>query len=90
MRTGNQSDLFFLRSLDSIQWTPTAGGPPMMDWLDLLKRFQSTGKSVFIGCSPEELKVYHKELKPNLVLYSVGVGTQKEADDLLEWLEQNT
>ena len=76
--------------LDSIQWTPTAGGPPMMDWLDLLKRFQSTGKSVFVPCSADELKVYHRELEPNLVFYSVGVGSEQEADELLQWLERNT
>ena len=79
-----------IKSLDGIQWTPTAGGPPMMGWLDLLKRFQATGKSIFVGCSADELKVYHRELEPNLVLYSVGVGSQKEADDLLKWLEANT
>ena len=79
-----------IKSLDGIQWTPTAGGPPMMGWLDLLKRFQATGKSIFVGCSAEELKVYHRELEPNLVLYSVGVGSEREADELLKWLEQNT
>lgn len=80
-----------IRSLDGIQWTPTAGGPPMTQWLDLLQRFQAAGKNVFVGCSAEELKaVFHPALKPNLVLYSVAVGTQKEADELLVWLERNT
>ncbi|MFC1805785.1 hypothetical protein ACFL09_02265 [Planctomycetota bacterium] len=77
-------------ALDGIQWTPTAGGPPMMDWLGLLQRFQATGKNVFVSCSAEELKVYHRELEPNLVFYSVGVGSEKEADELLQWLERNT
>jgi len=76
--------------LDGIQWTPTAGGPPMMEWLPLLKRFQATGKHVYISCSPDELKVYHRELKPNLVLYSVGCKSEREADELLLWLERNT
>jgi hypothetical protein len=80
-----------IKSLDGIQWTPTSGGPPMVEWLDLLKRFQETGKNVFVGCSAEELKeVFHPELEPNLVLYSVSVGSEKEADELLKWLEDNT
>jgi hypothetical protein len=80
-----------IKSLDGIQWTPTAGGPPMIEWLDLLKRFQTTGKHVFIGCTAEELKnVYHRELKPNLVFYNVGAKSEREADELLAWLERNT
>jgi len=80
-----------IQSLDGIQWTPTAGGPPMTDWVELLQRFQTTGKNVFVSCSADELKnVFHPALKPNLVFYSVGVGSQKEADDLLVWLERNT
>jgi hypothetical protein len=79
-----------IKSLDGIQWTPTAGGPPMMEWTDLLKRFQAAGKSLYVGCTAEELKVYHRELKPNLVFYNVGVGSEKEADELLRWLERNT
>ncbi len=77
--------------LDGIQWTPTAGGPPMTEWLELLQRFQAAGKSVFVGCSAEELKaVFHPALQPDLVFYSVGVGSEKEADELLVWLERNT
>lgn len=79
-----------IKALDGIQWTPTAGGPTMMEWLPLIKRFQATGKHVYVSCSPDELKVYHRELKPNLVLYSVGCKTEREADELLRWLERNT
>lgn len=77
-------------ALDGIQWTPTAGGPPMIEWLPLLKRFQAAGKSVYVTCSPEELKVYHRELRPNLVLYSVPCKSEREADAVLRWLECNT
>jgi len=78
-------------SLDGIQWTPTAGGPPMTGWVELLQRFQATGKNVFVTCSAEELKeVFHPALKPNLVFYNVGVKSEREADELLAWLERNT
>jgi hypothetical protein len=79
-----------IRKLDGIQWTPGAGAKPMIEWIDLLKKFQNTGKNVFVGCSAEEVKIFHRELKPNLVLYSVSVSSQKEAENLLKWLERNT
>ena len=80
-----------IRSLDGIQWTPTSGGPPLTGWVELLQRFQAAGKSVFVGCSAAELKeVFHPALEPELVLYSVGVGSEREADELLRWLERHT
>lgn len=79
-----------IASLDGIQWTPGAADGPMIEWIDLLKRFQERGKNVFVSCSADELKVFHRELKPNLVFYNVGVRSEREADDLLRWLECNT
>ena len=80
-----------VKRLDGIQWTPTSGGPPMVEWVELLQRFQAAGKNVFVSCSAAELKeIFHPALKPNLVLYSVGVGSEKEADELLRWLERHT
>jgi hypothetical protein len=80
-----------IASLDGIQWTPTAGGPPMTDWVGLLQRFQDAGKNVFVGCTIEELKeVFHPALKPNLVYYSTSAPSEREAEDVLDWLERNT
>ena len=79
-----------IKSLDGIQWVPSAGDKPMLEWIDLLKRFQATGKNVFVSCSAEDVKIFHRELKPNLVFYSAWAHSQREADDLLTWLERNT
>ncbi len=79
-----------IRRLDGIQWVPSAGDKPMLEWIELLKRFQAAGKNVYVGCSPEEVKLFHRELKPNLVFYSTWAKSQREADDLLKWLEKNT
>ena len=76
--------------LDGIQWVPGAGAKPMIEWIDLLKRFQAAGKNVVVGCSVEELKVFHGELAPNLVFYCVAAKDQREADEVLRWLEANT
>jgi hypothetical protein len=79
-----------IRRLDGIQWTPSAGDKPMIEWMDLLKRFQATGKNVFVGCSAEQVKIFHRELKPNLVFYQARAKSRREADELLAWLEKNT
>ncbi len=80
-----------IEALDGIQWTPTAGGPPMTEWVELLQRFQAAGKNVFVRCSIEELKeVFHPALEPDLVFYSTGAASEAEAEDLLAWLERNT
>ncbi len=79
-----------IQRLDGIQWTPSAGDKPMIEWIDLLKRFQATGKNVFVGCSAEEVKIFHRELKPNLVYYQAWAQSEREAEELLKWLEQNT
>jgi hypothetical protein len=36
------------------------------------------------------LKVFHRELKPNLVFYSTRARSEREAGELLRWLEANT
>jgi hypothetical protein len=81
-----------IESLDSIQWTISAGDEKqsMSDWVDLLQRFQNKGKSVYVSCGIEELKVLHPQLKPNLVFYDTWADSPQEADDLLHWVEKNT
>ncbi|MCE5326049.1 MAG: hypothetical protein LLG01_06505 [Planctomycetaceae bacterium] len=81
-----------IKSLDSIQWTISAGDekPSMLQWVDLLQRFQAKGKSLYVGCSFEDLKVLHPQLKPNLVYYCTGAKDERQADEILKWLENNT
>ena len=79
-----------IAGLDCIQWQPGAGNKPFIEWMDLLKEIQAKGKAVFVGCSCEELHTYHRELRPELVLYSCHARSQQEADDTLKWLVGNT
>jgi hypothetical protein len=37
----------------------------------------------------EQIRVMHKELKPEKTLYCTGAGSVKEADDLIAWLKKN-
>ena len=83
-------DVLSVKRIHSIQWTPGSGNPPVIEWMDLLKEIQKAGKGLFLGASPDEVKIYHRELRPEGVYYHTWVSSEKEADDLLAWLKANT
>lgn len=83
-------DILQIDAIDGIQWVPGDGKPPMLDWMDLLKKIQKHKKGLFIQATPDEVKLFHKELKPEGVFYMVDAKSEKEADDLLNWLIKNT
>lgn len=83
-------DILPIKAIDGIQWVPGDGRPPMLDWMDLLKKIQNHGKGLFIQATPEEVKLFHKELKPEGVFYMVEASSSKEAENLLNWLKTNT
>jgi len=83
-------DACAIPGLECIQWQPGARNGPFIRWMDLLKRIQSNGVAVFVSCSIEDLKTYHRELDPRLVFYQCSAPTQNEAEDALRWLVQNT
>lgn len=71
-------------------YVPGAGGGSHLDCLDMLKSLQAGGKAVAVGGTPEQLKIMHRELKPEKVMYMTGAETQSEAEELLEWFVKNT
>ncbi len=83
-------DLLAIEEIDAIQWVPGAGNAPHIEWMDLLKRIQKGGKSLYISASVDEVPVYHRELSPEKVFYDVWAPSQAEADKLLDWLKANT
>ena len=83
-------DACAIPGLECIQWQPGARNGPFIRWMDLLKRIQSKGVAVYVSCNTEDLKLYHRELDPRLVLYQCSAPTQEAADDTLKWLVQNT
>ena len=83
-------NILAIHEIDGIQWVPGAGQPPLIEWMDLLKKIQKAGKGVYIGCSAAEVKVFHRELRPEGVLYSVETSSKQEADDIILWLKKNT
>ncbi len=87
-------DLLSAPRLHGIQWVP--GGrleieQPQHTWVDLFQRIQAAGKAVEVWGDAEAIKWVHPQLKPNLVWYLIsGFKTSAEADEMLDWLAQNT
>jgi hypothetical protein len=83
-------DLCSIKGLDCIQWVHGARNKPFIEWMDLLKQIQAKGKSVWIPCNAEDIKIYHRELKPNQLFYVCGVKSREEGEQVLSWLKDNT
>ena len=83
-------DICAVRGLDCIQWTTGARNPGFIDWLDLLKEIQARGTSLWIPCDIESMKLFHRELKPDMLFYDCNAPSQKEGEEALRWLADNT
>lgn len=83
-------DILSIKAVDGIQWVPGEGNPPPIEWPDLLRRIQSAGKGLYLGASPEQVKVFHRMLRPERVFYDVWGASQSEGEELLTWLVANT
>ncbi|MFC1719326.1 hypothetical protein ACFL6S_37095, partial [Candidatus Poribacteria bacterium] len=83
-------DLLASAGLHAMSYVPGAGRGGHIDHLDLLKRVQKGGKAVQVNGGPEQIKSMHRELEPEKVYYSTGVGSQAEAEELLNWFVKNT
>ena len=86
-------DILAVEAIDAINWVPgvQSGKKRFSEWIDLFHKVQKAGKIMEIyGVTPEEVKILSKQLKPELVYFSVGeVKTREEGEALLKWLELN-
>jgi len=86
----HMDDVYTIKEIDCIQWQPGVGNKPFIEWMDLLQEIQSKGIAVYVGCTADELPIYHRQLKPELVCYVCSAPNQQEADRILQWLVDNT
>jgi 5-methyltetrahydrofolate--homocysteine methyltransferase len=78
------------QGLHTLSFVPGDGNGTHVDYLPLLKRVQAGGKAVHVWGTPEEMKILHRELQPEKVIYYTTTQTQDEADALLEWFVKHT
>ncbi|MCL5996280.1 MAG: hypothetical protein M1546_09525 [Chloroflexi bacterium] len=78
------------RGLHTLSFVPGDGNGTHLDFLPLLKRVQAGGKAVHVWGTPEEMKLLHRELEPEKVIYCTTTSSQAEADALLDWFVKHT
>lgn len=83
-------DLCGIDHLDCIQWTTGARNKPFIEWLDLLKAIQAKGKSVWVPCTAEDIRIFHRELDPSRAFYVCSAPDQAAGERVLDWLAANT
>jgi hypothetical protein len=84
-------EILAIPEIDVIQWVPGAGQPLTLEWTDVIEKIQKAGKGLWVyDCSAEQIKHFHKKLRPEGLLYSLEAASAKEADDLICWLKKNT
>ena len=84
------NDLVASKGLHTLSYVVGAGRGEHIEYLDLFKRVQAGGKAVHVSGTPEQLKLMHRELKPNKVLYVTHAASPAEAERLLEWFVAHT
>ncbi|NLF02929.1 MAG: hypothetical protein GX601_18350 [Anaerolineales bacterium] len=84
------ADLLASRGLFSMSYVPGSGHGEHIDYLELFRRVQAGGKAVQVYGTPEQLKVMHRELKPEKVHYHTHCDSVAEAEALLSWFTRNT
>ncbi len=88
MALGHFEDVLAIEKLDGIQWVPGAGEKRTIYWMDILKRIQEKGKSVWISDWSKEEILADTELDPRLTMFSLHLGSEAEAEDFMEKLER--
>jgi len=84
-------DILSIKKIDAIQWVPGGGNKSHIEWMELFKKIKNAGKSLIIyPQSIEEIKIFHKELGPEKVVYEFNFKNLKEAEDIKNYLKQNT
>ena len=84
------ADLLASRGLFSLSYVPGAGRGEHIDYLDLLLHVQAGGKAVQVSGTPEQIKMMHRELRPEKVHYHTHCESQADAEALLAWFVRNT
>lgn len=74
--------LLELPELDAIQYTPGAGTPSALAWLDMFKLIQSKKKSVLIFAPAEEVPELCRQLKPEGLAINFGESNPQRLDQL--------
>ena len=85
-------ELLKIEKLHLIQWVPGArmnnpGHGDPLNWLDLFRRIQETGKKVLVYCPPERVRPLLNKIARDRVFLSVGCQDEQTARNVLRELD---
>jgi 5-methyltetrahydrofolate--homocysteine methyltransferase len=84
-------DILAIPDIDAVQWQAGAGKPPNWQWPEVIHKIQAAGKAAILYATPAEIKTFHKNFKPELLVYDVlQCNSPEEGQDLLDWLVKNS
>jgi hypothetical protein len=81
--------LLALPEIEAIQWVQGEGPhKAIMQWVPLIRKIQSSGKSIQVICELHEVEPVLAEVSPEGLTISTRCGSEKEARELLERVDQ--
>jgi len=84
-------DLLEVKELHAIQWVQGAGrNEAIMQWVPLIKRILSSGKSVMVSMKQDELEPFIDAVPPKGVHISIQADTDETAREMLRRIEKWT
>lgn len=75
--------------MHAVQALPGAGIPDPLQWMEVYKKIQAAGKSLYIAnmVSLDQARVLARELKPEGLMIPVSVRSKRDADEFLKELK---
>jgi hypothetical protein len=78
-----------LPNLQAIQWVQGVGqDQPILQWVPLIRRIQSAGKSVVVDIDPTELEPLMQEIRPEGILICLPSEDEEEEQAILKRVEK--
>ena len=83
--------LLSLDGIDTFQWTPVAGQPPVTAFFPVLQKIQAAGKGLVLIISKDQLRPVMENLSsPGLMLIVNDAASPEEAEDIVRYVEKHT
>jgi hypothetical protein len=76
--------LLGLPELHAIQWVPGAGHDDIFQWIPLIQKIQSHGKSLAIYMAPEQVEAVLRQIRPEGIFIGTSCATESDAKALIE------
>lgn len=81
--------LLEIPEIQAYQWVQgVAEDQPIMQWVPLIKRIQSSGKSVVVDVQPEELDEFMQQVRPERIFLCLPSASEEEELDMLKRIER--